>query len=203
MDLTRLIETLGIWGIGLFALFFIFRELFNRWMSRDVEKYKASLQASHDTEIERFRSDLRIAAFERETRFAGLHERRAEVIAELYKRLARMHQRFDSYLSPLQVGDEDAHSEKGKEAATCANDFFDYFNESRIYLDGPLCAEIAELGVKVRRAWVDFNVPPDQRRGLRWLDVWNKFGEDVPPLLRRIEKRFREMLGVEDEDTPA
>ena len=184
MDIQRLAETLGIGAFVIAALTYLLRSIWGQMLSRDLEKFK---------------TDLRTAAFEQETRFARLHERRAEVIAELYKRLARMNQRFESYLSPLQVGDEDAHSEKGKEAATCANDFFDYFNESRIYLDGPLCAEIAELGVKVRHAWVDFAVPPDQRRGKRWLDVWNKFGQDIPPLRQSIERRFRDMLGVERE----
>jgi len=55
---------------------------------RDIERLKADL--ARDTEVAR--AQLSAIAFERQTRFSRLHERRVEVIADLYRRLVLLRQ---------------------------------------------------------------------------------------------------------------
>ena len=66
MDIQRLAETLGIGAFIIAALTYLLRSIWGQMLSRDLEKFK---------------TDLRTAAFEQETRFARLHERRAAVTA--------------------------------------------------------------------------------------------------------------------------
>jgi phosphate/sulfate permease len=54
-----------------------------------IETHKAQLKAQSDLEAERLRSQLNIASIEHEVKFAGLHNKRAEVIAELYSLLVQ------------------------------------------------------------------------------------------------------------------
>ncbi len=199
MDWTSIIRTLGSVGFIGAALAYLVPKLFDQVLSRGLEKFKIELQARYNTEIERLRAELRIAAFERETRFARLHEHRGRVIAELYGRLAKMHATLADYLGPLQVGGEQDHRERGNKAAECHNELFEYFNENRIYFEESFCSEMDKLDEKIRRAWVEFHAhPPEQRHGRVWIEVWKQFQDDVPPLRRQIEQTLRGMLGVEN-----
>lgn len=56
----------------LLVLGFLGRSLMSSVLAKDIEKFKA---------------DLHVAAIEHEVRFSKLHEKRAEVLAELYKLL--------------------------------------------------------------------------------------------------------------------
>lgn len=194
MDWTSIVETLGIAGI----LAFVVKRLIQSWLDKGVERYKQELKSHNDAEIERLRSELRVSAFERETTFAKLHERRAEVIAEIYKRLARKHAAFSDYLSPIQVGSKEEHGKRVKEAKEMGNDFISYFNENQIFLDTKLCAEIDKLLAVFRRIWSESGADIESFKGTKWVETWNDFNEKVPPLRGKIEKQFREMLGILD-----
>jgi len=56
-------------------------------LAPDAEEFKAKLKADGDMEIEKLKNSLQMVAFEHQVRFSKLHETRAEVIADLYKRL--------------------------------------------------------------------------------------------------------------------
>ena len=53
-------------------------------LARDTETFKARIKADADIEIEKLKSSLQISATERQVMFAKLHEKRAEIIGELY-----------------------------------------------------------------------------------------------------------------------
>jgi hypothetical protein len=201
MDLTGLFQNLGVWAIAVLGLVYLLRKIFEKWLSQDLESFKARLRASHDAEIERLRADLRAVAFERETRFARLHELRAEVIAELYKRLVWAHTSLLEFIQPIQQGGEKQRKERGRKAADNTNKFFAHFHENYIYFDQSLCSVIETLEEKFRRTWAEFAIFPDMKpaSAREWADAWKSFSQDVPPLRHEIEKRFRRMLGVEDE----
>jgi len=54
-------------------------------------RFKAKLKADADIEIERLKSSLQIEAAEHQVRFAKLHKKRGEIIAELYALLVEAH----------------------------------------------------------------------------------------------------------------
>ncbi len=201
MDLIGLVQNLGIWGIAVLGFVYLSRKIFEKWMSQDLESFKARLRASHDAEIERLRADLRAVAFERETRFARLHQRRAEVLVELYKRLVSAYSSFVEMVSILQVGDEGDRKKRVEKARNDGNSFFAYFHENYIYFDDSLCVVLEKLEKKFRSAWSEFTVFPDLKpaTGEEWHKIWKDFSQEVPPLLREIHKRFRKLLGVDDE----
>jgi hypothetical protein len=198
MDLARVFETVASIGIGAGLLVWLLRSLVSQLLSRDLERYKVELNATHDAQIARLRADLNAAAFEHETRFARLHEERARVVAGLYQRLAKTNAMFSQFMQPLQIGGEQQHKKLHQEAAQCANDFIDFFNENRIYLHEDVTNAIDDLISELRRAWAEFTAHsgrpyPDPRE---WMSAWKKVTDDIPPLRRRIESEFRQLLGV-------
>lgn len=186
--------------IGTGVAGYVVRSLIGLWITRDIEQYKTSLATEHSVAVERLKADLRAAAFEHETRFARLHEKRVEIIAELYKKLAITEDAFQDVLHPIQTGTRDDHDRRIREAQVLAVNFFQFFNENRVFLDDKLCGLILTLKEKLRRISAEFvsafgfseaSLPADQ-----WKEAWKLFSTDVPPLRTEIEGRVRQMLGA-------
>jgi len=74
-------------GVLLAAVAWLIRAALSHGMARDLEAFKAKLQSASTTEAERLRHELHLVASDVEKRTGLLNEKRAEVIAELYKRL--------------------------------------------------------------------------------------------------------------------
>lgn len=105
MDWANIIKTVLTNTVFLAILGFVAKSIFEHLLSKDIDKFKTGLQATHDRELEKFRADLRLAAFEHETRFAKLHEERAKVIADLYKLLVQAQFGFEELLIHLNYQD--------------------------------------------------------------------------------------------------
>ena len=115
------------------------------------------LQTTHDREIERLRADLRIESFEHETRFAKLHEKRAEVIAELYRMLVAADRAMIALLSPMQFAQGPSEMERQAEAGKCCDGFNRFFLENQIYLDENLCTKLEDFNKKLWEAWTGYH----------------------------------------------
>jgi len=53
-------------------------------LTQETEAFKARLKADGDAEIEKLKHSLEKVAVEHQVRFSKLHEKRAEIIADLY-----------------------------------------------------------------------------------------------------------------------
>ncbi len=112
MDWNAVLTTLAATGFGSAAFVFLAKALTTHLFSVDLECFKAELKGSQEKELERLRSDLRMAAFQRETRFAKLHEKQLEVIAELYRRLCSAHSAMSTLLLPIKSKESLLESKK-------------------------------------------------------------------------------------------
>ncbi len=148
-------------------------------------------------EIERLKADLRAAAFEHETRFARLHEKRIEIVAELYRKLAIVEDALNDVLHPIQPGSKEDHKLRTRQAAIEAQAFFKFFNENRVFLDDQLCGLILEIKEKLRRISAEFagafDFAESPSTDEQWTEAWKLFSTDVPPLRSEIEQRARKM----------
>jgi hypothetical protein len=86
----EIFTTVGSTAVIVSAFTFLTKSVINHLLTRDVEKFKAGLKADADIEIEKLKHSLEKVAVEHQVRFSKLHSERAEVIAELYKSLARI-----------------------------------------------------------------------------------------------------------------
>jgi len=157
-----------------------------------------------DAQMERQRARLQAEAFERETRFAKLHEKRAEVVAEVYSRLVRTHSHFKSMTSPFEFAGGPSKQEIMKIAVESANSFATYFQEHRIFLEAELYAALDGFDRKLSEAFGSFHRSQDSERAAfyaaKGLDEWDKarkvVTDEIPELEKAIEQSFRKLLGV-------
>jgi hypothetical protein len=204
MNWTSVIQTVLI-TLVIAALFgFVFKFWFEQMLSRDLERFKAELQRTHDLDLERFRADLRLAAFEHQARLAKLDEKRAEVIAELYKRLVRTQDRVKSIGSIVAGQDGSSVQQRTELAAQESDGLREYFDENRLYFGEGTCTQIDHLLNILEDTFVDFKLaasnPKSHRE--RWEAAQRTMYVNVPEIRQVIEKDFRVMLGyrVEQED---
>jgi ribosome-associated translation inhibitor RaiA len=87
VDWQSLLTTLGSNALLLGAAAWVIKTVITEQLKRDTDSFKARIEADANIEIEKLKSSLQIAATEHQVRFSRMHERRAEVIEEAYKKL--------------------------------------------------------------------------------------------------------------------
>lgn len=202
------LTTLGISSILIAGLVYLGKRISEHLFSRDLEKFKAELQMHNNVEIERLRSDLRVAAFSKEVRLLKLHEKRAEVIAELYSKLSDTHRVLLSLVNPVQFSGEASFEQKAAEADRSAAEFKRYFNEKRIYFEKSLCDEIGRFIQTLEESSRKFSYARPGGPGEKyeksvdiWQQAWDNLTKDANNIRQKIEDEFRMLLGSITIDT--
>jgi hypothetical protein len=166
-------------------LAFAGQKIIERWLSRNLEQFKTELQLS---------------LFRHQTRFATLHDKRAEVIAELYLRLARA-ERSLKIAAMLVAQNNTQQFEKLTSALDNTKAFFSYFEEHRLYIPRKLAGRLQQL----TQTFVDvnkglyFSQPNDKTE---YDDAWKNFQQaistltdEIPKAKEEIEEDFAQLLG--------
>jgi len=168
------------------------REIAKHWLSKDIDLFK-----------ERVRSELRRDEFV----FQQVRERRALVIAELFKRLQKaLTTTREFVMMSDHYGSNEQRSDAVHSTAAIVKDARDYFSEHCIWLERDLTEKIENLfaahGEQLfyKFAHVATTLRADQGKGwagdemTRLLDQAN---EQVPTALRELQDLFRTTLGAD------
>lgn len=123
------------------ALAWLLKSLFDSGLKRDLERYKRELDAKQ---------------FEQQTRFSLIHQKRAEVISELYARLARVKGRLGDLVAIFQPGGSSL-VEKRKITAEAFNEANSYFHERRIFLPEEIAEKVDSVFETMRDAFMEFD----------------------------------------------
>ncbi len=187
-----LLEELAVPALTIGAVAWIIRKFIEQSFTQGAERFRTQLQTEHATEIERLKSGLAVAAFEHQTRFSRLHDRRVEVLAGVYSRLVLAQRAFQSLTAPFQAAGEPPVDEKWPIAAERGNDFIEFFETNRIWLPPDICYSIAELNAALLGASGDFRM---REQGVQyWSQAWKTVSETVPAIRKSIEERARDLI---------
>ena len=171
---------------------------------------KAIIRARFSKDLEKFKAALKRAAFEHQTRYAKLHDERAEIIKELYSRLVSMSKSCQLAMSPSPTQGVQPQGEKDRTAIRDTNEFIDYYQRNRIIFGKDTCAIIDDIVDKVLRAWRDFLAKDNaaleptiiagldvMRKAALWANSWETISDAVPAAKQKLEDDFRKLLGVD------
>lgn len=176
-------------------------------LAKDIAQFKATLGATSAATTERLKHDLQLVAMEHQVRFAKLHERRAEVIAELYGLLVEAHWASQSFVSPAEWAGEPSKKEKYVTAMNKAAEFYRYFDKNRIYLPQATCDQLEQFIRNMRREVIGFGVYatkedshlPDhavEKKYHAWMKASEYFDTEVPKAKATLEAELRSILGA-------
>src|SRR5215469_2717812 len=90
--IATVLATVGGGSVALAAAAWLTKTLVSNRLALDAEKFKIEIKANADAEIERLKNSLQMAALEHQVRFSKLHEKRADVIREVYERLVEVYE---------------------------------------------------------------------------------------------------------------
>ncbi len=133
---------------------------------------------------------------EHQIRFSKLHEKRAEVISELYSRLYDYYWAVCAFLRNFHNTKPD--EKDFKELDDKSYKFSDYFHKHRIYFNKDLCSKIDEIIPTLYSAYVPLERRDSNDNHLN--EDWNECAEIVqkeyPKIKESLESDFRKILGV-------
>ena len=157
-------------------------------------------------DLETFKGQLQLAAFEHQVRFTQLHERRASILAELYSKIVQLHQVATSFVRRYPSASEAEKDQKLKQLWQAADDYRSHFERHRIYFDQPTCDTVDSLNGTLSRATSVLAVFTDEGKTVtatkeeifeEWKKAMTAIDDEVPKLKQSIEDCFRGILGVE------
>lgn len=174
-------------------------------LAKDLEAHKARLAAENEKSKMALSHSFQLMATEHSIRVQHLQAKRAEVLAELYKRLAIAARTVEGYVSSMQWTGEPTKDEKGKAVNTSIYDLAVYLDENKIFLPAALCDQIDDFLKEIRSAAIQFSVyrphdldnSPDHHRR-EAIKIWGKLDEkmrtEIPPIRRALEGELRKLI---------
>jgi hypothetical protein len=202
MDWSDIAKTVGTSGVIVAAITYLAKSLWGHWLTSDLEKHRASLRLENETKIEQLKAELSRVALEHEVKFSRVHDRRAEVIADIYKRLYHVVRDFKSLTAMMEFSGEPSKEEKRKTAIASYNNLAPFFCENRIYLEEEVCKLMESFLRKIRdvNALWQKELRSQQRTEPPKEDYWMQAEEamekETPIIFSSLEQTFRSILGV-------
>jgi hypothetical protein len=187
--------------IVLGAAAFVLRGFFQQLLARDVEHFKARLQAENDQARLNREHEMQTRLFEYQTRFSLLHQRRSEAMIELYGMLTDTNEWIKHVADPVQMVSDEQLASQTVAAIEKYNQLAGYFLKHRPYFDEDVCRRMDTVLEPLKRALHVANMV--QRRNTvseNMLNLWQQASSslktDLPPLIEEIERDFRQSLSV-------
>ena len=178
------------------------REALKRVLDKDVERFKREL----DKDVERFKTELQKAVFEHQVRFSSLHEKQAEVVAQVYASLVQVDRDVLEYVKQFTYTTDPTHEQKIAAVEASYKAFRDCFYPRQIYLPKAtrervkaLANKLAGVANKMTQGLKYGKLPssaegepPKDLRG----EAWDDFGRQIPQLLTALEDDFERLIGL-------
>ena len=183
------------------------RSLLGQLFAKDLERFKADLASASTAASARLTHELTLAAQEHQIVASRLHEKRAQVIAEVYALLVEVQWASQDFTSPVSFVGESTKQEKYIAAMNKAADFFRYFDKNRIYLPPSVCGQLDAFLQVMRQHVIGFGVwvrleesnLTEQSMQLKQ-DAWAKaakyFATDAPAARVALEAELRSIIGA-------
>jgi hypothetical protein len=204
-------------GVVVIVVAFLGRSLVQTWLAKDIKKFESDLRNTADHELERLKQELKFKgdasieqlksklqqeAVEHQVRFSNLHERRAEVIADIYKHLVEASWEGERFV--FQTGSEDKQSMYFATQKRII-DFYEFVDSHRIYLSEPVCRLLENFINILKKPVIEVHVygtidhPTPQtikERNEAFSKAYAAFKDDIPTARKALEEEFRRMLGA-------
>jgi hypothetical protein len=197
---------IGSLGGGAVLVFAFSSWLGKVWAERIAERERAAfareLEALRHTfteELERQKSELERQSFEHQTRFTWYHQKKAELIAEIYKSMTHAIEYVKEMVSPMQMGDEASRKQRAEETIALYNELAIEYYGKKIFLEKRICDKVESILNTIKTAITDWRLSQSPgfggASGVRlWDKAFKSMVNEIPPLLTELEAEFRTML---------
>lgn len=197
---------LGGNAVLLAALAWLARSLLGQVLAKDMERFKSELTAASTAASDRLKHELQLLAQEHQIVVSRLHEKRAQVVAEVYGLLVESHWAAQDLASLMEWAGEPPKREKYSAAMNKAAEFYRHFDKHRIYLPAALCGQLEEFLRGIRRKVIEFGVHVAREEAAMtdkaveakynaWMAVSEYFDTEAPRARAALEDELRKIIG--------
>jgi len=192
----------------------IITESVKKDFKESIELYKSKLNEELSLKIEPIKSELSKQNISHQIQFSFLHQERAKVLIELYKKLHELQSAMADWTAVIQPVKEDADKER-EERAIRANaalvDFKNFYIPNKIFFTKSFCESIDEI---LKEYWdkgwnfgwaqariLEGNLPADYFKDYskELSEISKEIREKIPPKILELEDKIRSILNVKDE----
>lgn len=214
MDWTEIVREVGLVSIVSGLIVWLLKQLGQDFIDKKFKAYELELKYKSDDythqldkSLESHRAELSIIY----AKASRLHDRRLEIIAELYKKLVRLDDVMNIMTALVRFGtsddktNEEAESKRIENARKAYNDFQSYYTENKIFFANKTNELLDTLRTDYFESYWDYTAYKLYRVTDFKLNLENakmaseKVKKQIPPILRKLEAEFRQMIGVESD----
>ena len=185
-----------------------FKEVLQRESTTAIERLKNDLQSQSAIAVEQLKNSLQIRAIEHQIRFSKMHERQAEIIAEIYRMLVVAISEAESFLSPISFNGEATKQEKHVKARQKLGELFQYYSVEKIYVPSSLCNALEKIMQDIQKyisafgvwtSYEEFELTDEsqQKKFEAWQQGYEAIQKLLPAVKASLENEFRKILGSE------
>lgn len=193
-------------AVLLMVLAWLARSLMGQALAKDLESFKTNLSAESSASTARLTHDLQLVAQEHQILASKLHEKRAQVVADVYGLLVEAQWACQDFASVMEFSGEPPKTEKYVTAMNKAAEFYRYFDKNRIYLPHDLCSKLEEFMKTMRRNVIGFGVYArmddknlNETMQTKKYEAWDKasqyFDKEAPDARAALERELRIIIG--------
>ncbi len=180
---------------------FLAKALTKHALAYNLETHKALLQTNSSKEVEQLKAALQKAAIEHQVQFTRLHERRGQVIADVYSRLEAVHSCSRRWAAAGSIAER---PELREQAGTAILELETFFHSHAIWLDKDTSDAISSILDDFRGVLLDISLTADGSIPSENLSgtLFRSLNLKIPTARSLLESRFRAILGPSSSAVP-
>jgi hypothetical protein len=178
-------------------------------VQNSFNKKLEELKKEHSKELFQFQAELNYLKSKESFKFTKLHEKRFKVLQESYKYLNNNLNLLGKHISPIKFTPDGENYDENEQKASkqyrdAHNEFLQYFNFNAIYLDKETEALLISFFKESGEIFNDYDKKQiyksmgeklEREENLASVFAYKKIPEIIHPLKKKIEIKFRELLG--------
>jgi len=202
------LKYLGSVTIAAAALAWLIKSIVNHVLSKDIETFKKRLELQSETEIEKLKSQLQIAAKEHEVRFSKLHEKRATIVAEFYESLVSLRRSIEFFVRvEVRRTGLQGHKDRARDLFKRASELTAFFSKNELYFRKDIAERIERLIEIIQEPVYKYHIfanDPDKLEKYmpEVIESWQEEVPEIDNILQLLAGEFRTLLGSEDNNAP-
>jgi hypothetical protein len=181
--------------------------------NEEMELYKSKLSEELNLKIEPLKSELAKNNITYQIQYNFLHQERAKVTLEIYKRLLELHSSMATWtakIHPILADAEKESEERRNRVNDAITNFRNYYLENKLFFPSDFCKYIDDLFEEYWNLGWDFGWSEarlkEQRLSAEYIKhyseqmskISNEVRDNLPKKIEEINTIFRKILNTED-----
>jgi len=121
------------------------KSIIAQFLEKDFERFKLNLQANAQMELEKFKAELARSSYQHQITFGRLHEKRTEIIADLYAKIIDLQDSVEVFVRNVMGVAPDKNKDNLKLIWKAADSFKECYRKNKIFFSEDMCELIEDL----------------------------------------------------------